>query len=722
MADYSADDIFGTSRSRPEPKPKKIEYSSDEIFSAGQDMPASKPRFSGESDGAGFKTLVQAGLVDDPSTKIRIYAKARGVPEDQIPDRFTEKGGQIYFKGDDGVFRPESPSGIGGFGKQLAADLISHGPSVALSTVGGVLGGVAGNVPGALLGAGAGGAAGEGYRKLIGSMFFDEPQTSTGNIKSMSAEGAMAAGGEYLGIAGGRAFNAVKNRRSVRDLNKLNQQAVKNLTELAEKQGIQLTPAELTGLQSLIRQQWLLGNLPDSSDTIMSFLKNREPQIQKAAYNFFNKLSSEKTPFVGYRKGVRAAKQAREKLVDIRREASENFYQEAFKKNPEIDVSDMTDWINSKSANASSDQLRTLNWLKKEFGTDPAKTKSGGGRSYAGQKETGREFVNKQGLRETEKVPSLTSIPEKTINYTPTYKAKNLQKFHNVKLSIDKKLEALENRTLSADKVDRRILTEFKDIMLKKMKSASSEYEQGLEKFKELSAPINKLDDSIVGGFVKYDDEQAMELASKIFGSKSSPEAIREARTIISSADPKSWDSVVRAYMQDTFERVRDNVAGETKNIGGVFRKAIFGSPRQRQMLEASMSKNQFGALKDLMTVFDATGKSFKGQSITVPAGYAARELEQDAYATGSGLIKRGIDVVDIASAPGRVRRFYEGYLQGKYNERLAEILTDKNAMERLRKETMKMRDAGGAAEKLPHLTRSIAIILGPDSEDKKEQ
>ena len=58
----------------------------------------------GEGDrSASFGALVRGGFIDDPATKIRMFAEQRGIS----PERYRVIDGQIYYQGADGKFYAE---------------------------------------------------------------------------------------------------------------------------------------------------------------------------------------------------------------------------------------------------------------------------------------------------------------------------------------------------------------------------------------------------------------------------------------------------------------------------------------------------------------------------------------------------------------------------------------------------------------------------------------
>lgn len=634
--------------------------------------------------GADFGALVKAGLVDDPRIKAKIFAEARGISEQEIPNYYKiTPDGAILFKGEDGVFRPEDSNSLfSGQGvKELGASFVSNGPGVVLSTIGGIGGGTAGSVlpgagtaAGAISGAALGAAGGEGYRKLMGNLLFDEQQTPTGNIQSMLTEGAYGAAGEAGGLLVGKGVNAFRTRRAVRDIARLDRAASARLEQLSKQQGITLTPGEQTGLQSLITDQWLLSTLPQSSDTIGSFLKRRESDIQQGVFRYFAMLSDAKSPYQAAQRGMGGVQNYRKALIDKRSAAVRDQYKAAFSTTPEVDPAPLIENLKARLPNANSQQRATIRSIMKDVAPDD------------------------EGM-----------LPP-------------LEKLHNAKLAIDSKLEKLQNPQTALANYDKRILTEAKESLLELMEEASPEYRAARTTFQDLSKPINQLDESIAGGFVNKDALEATGVVKRIFSENSSPEAIMEARKIIGTADPGGWNAIVRSHLESKFNALKDLQVNAPQNIGGQFRKAVYGSVRDRQMLKAAMTPQQLSALDDLMTVLEATSRGFKGNSITVPAGEALKQMKEEAVREGSAAVRAPLAIMNIPRLPAKAKELYMEFRLGKHADKMAKIITSPDAMRQLKAHTLKVREARPGTEKfLGALGSALGVVLGDSGSTSSE-
>lgn len=212
---------------------------------------ANRSSFEGTAD---FGTLVKAQMVDDPQTRLRIFAKARfpDMPEAEALKRYAYVGEDAVYTGDDGKMYREAPPGLLGWLKEnLAARTIANALPIAGSTAGAIAG-VPGGPLGIAAGAGIGGAAGKGYNKALANVAFDEPQSVAGNVQAMAIEGGVDAATAGIGSKVGQ---VIDRRRGARDLAKLDRVRTAMLHQKADAMGIELTPAELTNLASLRAQQ-----------------------------------------------------------------------------------------------------------------------------------------------------------------------------------------------------------------------------------------------------------------------------------------------------------------------------------------------------------------------------------------------------------------------------------------------------------------------------------
>lgn len=573
--------------------------------------------------GAGFLDLAESYRADDPQTRMRILAENRfpDLPEAERLARYRQTPQGIAYQGDDGQWYLSEPDGFWQGAKQFGASALGHIESLGGSTLGAVLGTTAAGPVGGLLGAALGGAGGEGSRKVHANLAYDEPQTSLGNIKAMATEAGFAAAGEGAGQLLGKALS----RKAVKDLNRYNEEAADLLTRKAEKAGVTLTPAEITNLRSLINRQALLRDLPDSADIVEDFLKLRNKQVQRSVYHYLQNLSPEQTPHFAYKKGVRAAEGAKEALEQSRAKAADPYYRQAAQDT--VDIAPV---------------LQKLKGRIKQFsGTRVGKT-----------------------LTQLDKALKNGDTPKNLVGQIDA-----------VKGDLD---DLIAKAKRDGRKTRLRELTAFKHELVSAMDEASPTYRQGRQIFEERSLPINELEKSLVGDMIGEGKQAAPDLGRIIFGKRSSPAAVKQARKIITIHDPKAWNAVVRGHIQNTLEEMAESSVGEASNLGGMFRKRLLGTSSKQAMLRNALDERQFQALMDLSDVLEASGRAMKGQSMTAQRGEMIRELRREATPAASNLVAPH-------RIPSKLADWYQDLKMGRYAEQLARIMTDPEGMAKLR-------------------------------------
>lgn len=248
-----------------------------------------------QPESASIGTSFKAGFVDDPQTKINIFAKARGIS----PDRYGVRGGEIVYVGDDGQLYPEVADGFWNQAKDWAAQTGAHLPSIIMGMIG-----TAGGPTAPFLAAGLA-AGGEGIRKSIGALAFDEPQTATGNITSMGTEAGMAVVGDKAGQLVGKGANAVRKGMAGRYLDRvsgkdLGPTAFNNMlarkADVKGKFDIDLMSPQASRSQSQKQIYQAFRDYPDSADAAQAFEELQAGQVQRAIPREISKIGPIRDP------------------------------------------------------------------------------------------------------------------------------------------------------------------------------------------------------------------------------------------------------------------------------------------------------------------------------------------------------------------------------------------------------------------------------------------
>ncbi len=280
---------------------------------------------------------------------------------------------------------------------------------------------------------------------------------------------------------------------------------------------------------------------------------------------------------------------------------------------------------------------------------------------------------------------------------------------------VDKaKNEALK----SGDRSDIARYGKIRSTLKQRMKDASDEYRLGDEAHIAYSKPINQLDDTTIGRSNKqyrksqqgYSGGKLPDVHKEIFRGFS-PNKINQSRKQILKGEDgqEAWDGVVRGYLQDQFQSLGDSSVSEVANIGGAFRKRVFGDNRKRAALKAALTAPQYRAVNNLMDVLEASGRGFKGQSTTAQRQMMIKDMKREASV--------------IPESPNPARMITEGWNNRaleKYSERLADVITDPKTMLDLEKAVRQLRQTTKASQKYNQVLGSaMGIVMGTEVSEK---
>lgn len=563
--------------------------------------------------GASFATLSKAATVDDPKTKLKIFAKAR-FGDENASDRYGIVGGEVLYVGDDGKIHQETPDGWIEGAKQLVAGAVGKSPTLAGAGYGAMAGAPLGPV-GAITGAMAGAFSGEGVRKTIGNVAFDEPQTTEGNLKSMLGESGFA----VLGELGGSLFAKGLQKNLVRDIKRLDVPGMAALEDKAAKAGVDLYPAQTTNLRSIKSRHETLGRLDASADIIQEGGQKQAEQANRAAYDYFGSLSRIGDAATASVKGKAAAEDIIKRLDNERAALAAPFYKKAFEK-PVMTTPELAQLANTPIMQQA---LTTAKRLAANEGIDlgdPRKTMLG---------------------------------------------------LHWTKMALDNMIQSAPQQGIGG--VERGQIIGIKNKLLDFMDKADVNYGLGRYFYAGESEGIGKAQAGIVGDMA--DKERSVgQLASRLFSPTADPLEIRNARRLFERSNKMDeWNGLVRAYLQDQFEmagRYTDGILGQAPR----FRKNMIGNPRQKEILKQALPPDQYNALLDLSDVFEAIGRvKGYGGSPTMPLMEGAEALRRESqglvgkalapmtalkeWIVEARLGKHAEKLAEIMTTPGDIRR-----------------------------------------------------------------
>lgn len=503
--------------------------------------------------GAGIGTSAVASLANDTRAQIRYFAKQRGIPE----SRYGIKDGQIFYLGEDGNAYAEVPEN---WDPTSIARRFAGGVGPSMPAVGGAIGGIASaplmaagpaGLAGSMAISGGGAAAGQTLREGLANLLMDQ-EVSPGRIVY---EGAAS----MLGQGTGAGLTSFGNRAVARDISRMDPAKANATMANANAQGIPLTAAEATNLPSLKAQQKYVSNTLGGQDIMGDFYEQRAGKVSEAINRYLGKLSSVDSAEVAGKMGQDASKTAIKTAVDARRAAASPIYQSAMKMTLADDVAE----------NLAKDPIvaDALGYVRNS-------------KVYA------REIGN---------------LPNTS-----------LQVMDLVKRRLDDMYEAAKR---SGNGNEARLISGARDEFVTALDAATdvggtSVYKAARDAFAGKSPQVDALRGGVVGTIAEMDPAKAAEAAQKLFGPKSGPMAIADARAALQKADPTAWQALKRTWVQDLFETAsKENATayqGSGPNVAGKFAALI---ENNKSRLKAALDPAEFAALSDLTDVLKAASR-----------------------------------------------------------------------------------------------------------------
>jgi len=584
-------------------------------------------------------TALAAGVPTDVQSAIRVFAKARGIPE----ERYRIIRGDIFYQGDDGKFYAEVPGAFiapmtsAAFITPDIAEIIP-GMATGIATAPMLLTGPGGAAASIGLTGAAGTAASAGRQALAGLLGGQEfsPGQAIG-------AGLMEAGTQMFPYGMGK----VAQRGLARDISRLDPQQIAELQRLAQQQGIQLTPGEITNLPSLKAQQKVLGNIPGAQDVLGGFYGKRyTEQIQPAVDRFLSSISPLDDPMTAGYRGQQALKTRLESLKSAREQAASPVYRQAFENSPPIDITNIAGMLDQRMAIAKGEELSELRRIRSMLNRDVTR-------------------LNAQGDEITETILE---------NRAPA--------LQRVKFSIDKMLQ--DPVVSSMDKTIQNEIVGIQNQLVRTMEDAIPEYGLANQEFARLSEPINRFMERRPGlSLINMSQDNLDQFAGKVFGltTPASPQSIRYTRQQIEQSGPNGpiiWNEVTRSYLESVWQKAMKPTAGATEakvDAGLSFRNILLGDEKRVKALQAAMSPQQFAALNDLSRVLEAAGRVKKLGSDTAFNNLVLQDMKE----TVPGMVIQALTPVKS------LQNYFARESFMKNADVLAEIVTSPDGIARMR-------------------------------------
>lgn len=517
--------------------------------------------------GSGFNAAFQSALVEDPETKRKILAQTL-FPHD--PDGIYrvgfDKSGKPVYVGDDGKLHRVA-SGTASFG----AHLLANSPEMLATGVGATAGpGVA-----ALLATGA-----HGLKRVGAGAYYDEPQTSLGNLKSMAVEGGATLAGEGVG----RSLVALGNRGRRIDFSPQNMRAAEQtVNDVKAKTGIDIDLAQASGDRRLIALRAFVARYPGpSANLVQTYEKAQNGQFHAATDEVLDRITKSAAPVPGEvagQEGINAAKFAIDTARQKAAAAVDPLYKSAWAAMPKV-----TD-------------PSVLGFMKLPYFE----------RAYQeGQRIAALDEASAPVHLLTTTTWTRTKGPGGVHTMTPTVSTApvpvpDLRGLDYTKRGIDQVVADLKK---SGQRDEARALLGQKRKFVKALDAiAPDEYKAARAAWtKELNDNIRPLENGVIGVLSRIKDPQASKAVARVFGDTSlTPTMIADAKKAMAH-EPDAWNQISRAWIARQYNKSqRVTQTGSELNPAGKFFQNLYGTPTARANTLAMLDKPAADALEGVM-------------------------------------------------------------------------------------------------------------------------
>lgn len=534
--------------------------------------------------GASFWAHLKAGIVDDPITKAKIYAADRfpDLTEDERMKRYRLVGGEVVFKDMDNKWYSESPDMFHYKLKRFLGATAAHTPAIAMGVVGAM-----GGPELAALGA----AGGEGIRKTLGATVFDEPQKTRENISAMFMEAAFGAVGEISGRGALRGVHKTMRAAGGRKAAKIAKimqgeleyidigKAIELKKYYKERFGVDLFDAQSAESRRLLDKINLYGDMPATADLVQSAKRIQDEQAHGAVEQFFNEIFAETDKIFAGRELSQAANSAVKKAAKKRSAKARPFYKKAFADTTEIDI---------------TAHLKDLDTLIEQWPLNSAER----------SKLVG---FRKMLFREERIGKTVYKVPEGRIRH-----------LDRIKKSTDTYLKPKVGDA-PVDREVKKDIRRVKNNILSDIDKVNPNYQKARQIWQDTADDWDVLTNkTLLTDIGKLEGDRAVDASRKLFkATGNSPEIVSKIRKRIVAENPEAWDASVRVYLEDIFESVSGAAEGNAAKVFNNFWRKTVGNERQKKILKAAMSDQQFKNLSDFADLLRRVGMISRRESTT---------------------------------------------------------------------------------------------------------
>lgn len=550
------------------------------------------------------------------------------------------KDGRFFHRGDDGqMYEVRPPDDTwASWGQGIGAGV---GPAVPAAT--GLLTGIATmplTGPGSLPAAGAGAAAGEMGRQFIGDMILGEASTKAPNTDQLIKEFLLGATGQGVGIGMGRWMQ----RFNVPDIDMLSRVTADQLYDIAEREGIRLTPAEATNLQSLIHEQKRMMSLPAPSNTMRQFYGDRDQEVAQAWRRFLDNVSPAQDAGRVGENSRTIAQNIVEGLQQQRTAAVNPLYDDLERTTGFANPQGVVQWLEAQLPTAKGSERKALQYVQSQLRTTEGDATDASFRGLDGAKKAIDTLMENEDLATRQ----------------------------GIDRSAYRTLETARQRIIEAINASR----------------GDQAYDAARATYGRLSEDMVEPAQQALAPLMRINPQQGTMLTKAgravLDPGTRSPELVRAAREQFMNANQEgAWNSILRSFLQqEGVNALKTTARGEVRNVGGKLGKA-FQDEVELPNLQAAMSPEQFTQFRDLLNIFRATGRAVDDNSDTA-FKLAMQEL---AKRRDMGAVAKTLEIAMPFDKMRAARDFFANRSIDRQAQAMANIIAsgDRAAIGRLR-------------------------------------
>lgn len=240
-------------------------------------------------------------------------------------------------------------------------------------------------------------------------------------------------------------------------------------------------------------------------------------------------------------------------------------------------------------------------------------------------------------------------------------------------------------------------LERHKRTLLKATDKEFPDYPKVRAAFEEATPGVKEAERSLEGIISRISDKRLAGVANEVFSptkNTAGPVQVGRARALFHKQGKEAeWDNLLNAWLRKEWEAIPDRRG----NPASSFYDKIYGSEAKRNIMREGMGPDRYRSFNDLMQVLEATTRVQRGQSITHFAGEAAKEVSVKA----SPIVSR--------AGPVKLRDWWVQMKTGRYNEALADIITNPGAMGQLKE----LRKLSPGSQKAINIVGAVVAGLG---------